>query len=76
MQAERADQDGRKHEDGSPEGRALSIGRIRFTTAISAGACQKNKGFVGYISANPLSCFPRYDRSQPMLVQDFGPLAE
>lgn len=37
MQAERADQDGRRHEDGSPQGRDPSIDGAWFTTAVPEG---------------------------------------
>lgn len=39
VQAERADQDGRRHEDGSPQGRDPSIDGAWFTTAVPEGAC-------------------------------------
>ncbi|PHN42212.1 hypothetical protein AO259_12690 [Pseudomonas sp. ICMP 564] len=43
MQAERADQEGRRHEDGSPQGQDPSIDEAWFTTAIPRGACPKIK---------------------------------
>lgn len=39
LQAERADQEGRRHEDGSPQGQDPSIEGSWFTTAIPRGAC-------------------------------------
>lgn len=59
-------------------GESCIDGSCELGSVANAGLVHPMPGLylLAYTNANPLSCFPRYDRSQTMLVQDFGPLAE
>ena len=59
-------------------GEACIDGSCELDSVANVGLVHAMPGLyvLAYSKANRFSCFPRYDRSQPMLVQDFGLLAE